>query len=817
MRINRRVIYAVILTSSLLFLGKYIFSRKSDYTDLHQRHRPAKDDHREIERLGTHDDQCFYDPSCSPPQILFRIHAETANAPPFACLNDIRLFDGYELKNGVNLVSLNGTTGDVESMVSFDVAESDGNLINWLRSLPPSAIIVGVSFGDVAERVSSDARAALSAFGAVEILKWRGASSYAILGQHGLKQHAHELLVLQSDEHATHLIEGCFDVPLGDVGAVNTSRDLMDIQRIDPEKMAALGGSRNADQSVELGSKWVWCGMETSCAPDEIPMHFFTGESKDDSPRMCVGGYMVFDRDLNNAGRGLNVASIEPKTGRILSVAHFDTYQDDSSTLEEWLENVPLGNIMAVVSFDEASNMLSDMAKRIFYEMGSSMIHRLKFRASWYFVGHKGLAAYSPFEDLNVPTGNSWAKPIKTSICLPKKLDAWRGRAHKGKSAISLMPHNLPRRHFCLKHDGHGEFCDESRIDSLIHPRPLTDPSRERDPVFNMPIVIAAGLSTDALRICLESLMRQEGLNTQMVIVAYDKEYPENAELSTLFHVRSLPVNASDGYGSLILSALSATFAVFPSAAAVAVIEEDVKLAPDWLYYLSQTLPTLLSDTSVDVIHTFNPNGFTDTSGNDSLVYRTGFQPPLFSYVITRKKYEKEIKNKINCCANPGRWLWSSSSSLVPDMSRIDVTHNSLIPHWTNALFTRPRKMSEKSTTLVRNFESESMYDRSISSACMNAPRVPLRHVACGNWQQQIEEISSESNSSSVIVTCGNEVKDLAQASKCFGLYFDEHFVTGVYKRIIRFFADGTNVFIVPEKLIASPSFLKLFGSSFTA
>ncbi|VDM68362.1 unnamed protein product [Strongylus vulgaris] len=272
-----------------------------------------------------------------------------------------------------------------------------------------------------------------------------------------------------------------------------------------------------------------------------------------------------------------------------------------------------------------------------------------------------------------------------------------------------------------------------------------------------------------------------------MVIVAYDKEYPENAELSSLFHVRSLPVNASDGYGSLILSALSAAFAVFPSATAVAVIEEDVKLSPDWLYYLSQTLPTLLSDASIDVIHTFNPNGFTDTSGNLSLVYRVGFQPPLFSYVITRKKYEQEIKNKYDCCVNPGRWFWSSSSSLVPDVSRIGVAHNLLIrDHWSNALFVRPRRMSEESAMISRDFETEITYDRSISSQSRAAPRVALSNVVCATWQQQIEEISLEANSTSVVVTCGDDVSDLAQASQCFGLYFDEHFVTGVYKRIIR-------------------------------
>ncbi|EYB81181.1 hypothetical protein Y032_0390g553 [Ancylostoma ceylanicum] len=730
MRINRRAVFATLLVCSLVFIGHYVFSgTQSGPSDVSNHASSPKNTRKTMERSGMQEDQCIYDPSCSSPQVLFRIHAETANSPPFACVNDIRLFEGHELKNGFNIVSLNGSTGDIEQSASFDVAESDGKLINWLRSLPLSSIIIGVSFGDVAERVSSDARTALASFGATRVINWRGASSYAILGQRGLKQHAHELLVPQSDGRALHNIEGCFDIPLGDVGVINVTNELVDIQRIDPEKMAALAGSRSVDHTVQLGSEWKWCGMETPCTPEEIPMHFFTGEHKDDSPRLCVGGYMVFDRALNDAGRGLNLASIEPKTGRVSSVAHFDTYQDESSSLEEWLENVPLGNVMAVVSFDEASNMLSDMAKQIFYEMGSSMIHRLKFRASWYFVGHKGLAAYSPFEDLNIPTGNAWAKPIKTSFCLPKKLDAWRGRAAKGVPEVSLKPHNLPRRHFCLKHDGHGEFCDESRIDNLIHPQPLSDPRRKGDPVFNIPIVIAAGLSTESLRVCLESLMEQEGLNTQMVIVVYDKEYPENAELSSLFHVRSLPVNASDGYNSLILSALSAAFSVFPSAAAVAVIEEDITLSPDWLYYLSQTLPVLLSDASIDVIHTFNPNGFMDTSGDLSLVYRIGFQPPLFSYIITRKNQENTILN--------------------------------------------------------RDFHTEKGYDASILSQSRNAPKLALNAISCSNWQQQVDEVALEANSTSIVITCGDEVSDLARASHCFGLYFDEHFVTGVHKRII--------------------------------
>lgn len=103
--------------------------------------------------------------------------------------------------------------------------------------------------------------------------------------------------------------------------------------------------------------------------------------------------------------------------------------------------------------------------------------------------------------------------------------------------------------------------------------------------------------------------MEQEGLNTQMIIVVYDKEYSENADLSSLFHVKAVPVNASAGYNALIMSALSVGFSVFPSAPAIAIIEEDVRLSPDWLHFLSQTVPVLLADPKLDVVQTFNPNG----------------------------------------------------------------------------------------------------------------------------------------------------------------------------------------------------------------
>ncbi|WKY06879.1 hypothetical protein Q1695_006787 [Nippostrongylus brasiliensis] len=795
MRLYRRVTLIVSALCSLAFVANYILRKSNRDELLVEPVVLSADGKRKLDLPA--EGECVYDPSCAPPQILFRIHAETANSPPYGCLNDVRLFDGQHLKKGFNLVALNGTNGDVDSVATFDVAASDGEMINWLRALPPSSIIVGVSFGDVAERVSADARGALASFGAVKVVEWRGSSSYAILGQRGLQQHAHELVVPHFDDHSLFKIEGCFDVPLGDVRAINVSHFVPDIQRIDPEKMAALGGgSRVAKEVVVLGPEWKWCGMSAPCSADEISMFFFSGEHKDDHPRLCVGGRMIFDRDLNGAGRGLNLVSIEPKTGRVSSVAHFDTYQDDSYALEEWLENVPLGDIMAVVSFDEASNMQVSQQR---FVPTHCMVHRLKFRASWYFVGHKRLAAYTPFEDLNIPSGNNWAKPIKMSLCLPKKLDTWRGRTSNGKGSGYSRRLNLPRRHFCMKHDRHDEFCSENRIDDFIRPKALMDTSRSGDPVFNMPIVIAAGLSTDSLRICLESLMEQEGLNTQMIIVLYDKEYPENADLSSLFHVKSVPVNVSDGYNSLILSALSVGFSLFPSAPALAVIEEDIRLSDDWLYYLSQTVPVLLADPRLDVVQTFNPNGFMDTSADQSQVYRVEFQPPMYSYVIKRKTYVEGIKYTQECCTSPGRWNLRMSASLVPDVSRVTVAYTKLgDAKWTDALFTRDRRSSKGNSVLYDDFKSESVYQSSMTKQVGAAQKASLQTVRCASWRTQLAELVG--NSTSVVITCGPETRDIAVAARCFGLYFDEH-STGVYKRVIRFVANSVRVFIVNEML----------------
>lgn len=103
--------------------------------------------------------------------------------------------------------------------------------------------------------------------------------------------------------------------------------------------------------------------------------------------------------------------------------------------------------------------------------------------------------------------------------------------------------------------------------------------------------------------------MNQEGLNTQMVLVVHDRQYTENAELATLFHAKSLAVNISDNFDGLLYEAINSAFHLFPSAPAIAVIEEDVIPTGDWLKFFEQTLPTLLKDPVIDIVQAFNDYG----------------------------------------------------------------------------------------------------------------------------------------------------------------------------------------------------------------
>ena len=88
-------------------------------------------------------------------------------------------------------------------------------------------------------------------------------------------------------------------------------------------------------------------------------------------------------KGLNDAGRGLNLVVVNNETRRIDRVAHFDTYAEDSSPLEIFLEGVRHGEIVIATTFDDASRKLSDLARQLFNDLGAGNSQNINHRDNW--------------------------------------------------------------------------------------------------------------------------------------------------------------------------------------------------------------------------------------------------------------------------------------------------------------------------------------------------------------------------------------------------------------------------------------------------
>ncbi|CAF3890656.1 unnamed protein product, partial [Rotaria sp. Silwood1] len=71
-----------------------------------------------------------------------------------------------------------------------------------------------------------------------------------------------------------------------------------------------------------------------------------------------------------------------------------------STNLEIFLENLEDNVIIIVVTFDEASQKLSQHSKTLFFDLGSATIQNLKYRDVWVLVGQKGIKGFSPYEEV---------------------------------------------------------------------------------------------------------------------------------------------------------------------------------------------------------------------------------------------------------------------------------------------------------------------------------------------------------------------------------------------------------------------------------
>uniref|UniRef100_A0A8C6PNA4 ILEI/PANDER domain-containing protein n=1 Tax=Nothobranchius furzeri TaxID=105023 RepID=A0A8C6PNA4_NOTFU len=170
------------------------------------------------------------------------------------------------------------------------------------------------------------------------------------------------------------------------------------------------------------------CLMKKSCPYDHYSFFLQSGAANVVPPKICINNNLIVGSVLNNAGVGINIVTLNGKTGEVLNTDHFDMYGGDVETLIKFLKSIETGSVVLMASYDEPATKLNDEARKLIADLGSSAIQTLGFRDTWVFVGGKGTSVKSSMEkhvknDQASNKYDQWPELVQLEGCIPKYLD----------------------------------------------------------------------------------------------------------------------------------------------------------------------------------------------------------------------------------------------------------------------------------------------------------------------------------------------------------------------------------------------------------
>ncbi|GAB1610993.1 uncharacterized protein LOC115220313, partial [Argonauta hians] len=644
---------------------------------------------------NTTGDKCVV--SCPRNQFSFYIKSgEGINSFPIICFNN-KEYVSAKLKNvhrGLNGVFIDGKTKEVITVKHFDTYIEDHSFARFLkRTLPTETVVLLASHDEITANFRQHHRNCLKKYGSTLIGKVNFRDNYIFIGQRGLKS-GHGIEFLKSNKKKfAGVIEksGCFDIPMGPLQPViSVTAEILTGEKI-------LHGESIAN-----------CGMESACVDDSFPVYLYTGKENLDYPKICADERLFMAKGLNHAGRGMNVVTYDPRQKKVLYVANFDTYKEDSTDLEIFLEDLQDDFIIMVVVYDDSAIKLSQHARQLFNSFGSSMIQNLKFRDVWYFVGQKRIEGYSTFEQISYAKPDSgWPNSMQLFACVPYKMKGTKVRPDP------MSYRNDKRREFCTKYEGYVDFCDISHVDDFIKPVSLVYKSFEGHKIFSTPIVVVPGVNHNAVVDTFQTIIMQCGLNPQMVLVCWDEKFPEYSELAELFGFQNRSLPSSTRYADVMMKAIAMAWTVFPDSNYVIFIEEELLLSPDFLFFMAQSMSLLEQDSSVLAISAWNYNGYETTSKNSSLLYRVEDFPGL-GFMLKKQVYMQHMRGNMEYCCSKRIWDgWSiqnitDGEVIIPDVSRVyrQPSFNSHIEgDFAKTLFKLPRVTNLEQKVQLRNVQ----------------------------------------------------------------------------------------------------------------
>ncbi|XP_052214269.1 protein O-linked-mannose beta-1,2-N-acetylglucosaminyltransferase 1-like isoform X1 [Dreissena polymorpha] len=640
-------------------------------------------------------------PECGANQISFYVKTGVEkDEPPIICVH--RSIVMHSQKNnvgrGMNVVVINNNTLKVEAVKSYDTYQDDYQFLRDLMTgIKEGHAIIMASFDEITQSLSEEARRWMKLFGAKQVDSIGYRDSYMLIGQKGLVSgDVLEFRVPKKQKNfADHLEKmGCLSLPLGEIKAVES---------VLPKVMIKT--------DMKFGADMPNCGLSAGCHDHSFPVMVSTGVKSDNLPEICVSGKIVMAKDVNNAGRGMNVVIVDHKTGQPKSINRYDTYEKDSIHMEILLETLIDMDIVIMSVHDDGSRKLTLHTMEMLNGLGSSLIQNLKFRDVWYFVGQKGLKGFSTLEKISYAgMDGEWPTPLKDSFCVSSKVQS------TNYIPDPVARRNDVKREFCKKYDGYGDFCSVEHVDDpLLTPAKLVDDKLAQNAVYSSPIIVIPGFNHNALVQTLETVIMQPGVSRDHVLVAYDEKFPEHGELAAMFGFRNVSVSDATEFSVQVIKALEKGAEMFPNAKYMIVLDEELMLSPDFLSFLAQCTHVLDKDDSLIGVSAFNFNGLDGMQTNKSLMYKVEDFPGL-GFMIKMEFFKIRMKHKLKNCCNARSWEgWSMQCEaarpchmLVPDMSRVfRQVYEGMTPddRYLTSLFNTPRETSLDSKVSVRGLE----------------------------------------------------------------------------------------------------------------
>ncbi|CAO2602683.1 Protein FAM3C [Lemmus lemmus] len=170
------------------------------------------------------------------------------------------------------------------------------------------------------------------------------------------------------------------------------------------------------------------CGISKACPEKHFAFKMASGAANVVGPKICLEDNVLMSGVKNNVGRGINVALVNGDSNSIISKKISNPFSSDVAPFIEFLKNIQDGTIVLMATYDDGATKLTDEARRLIGELGSSSITSLGFRDNWVFCGGKGIKTKSPFEqhiknnkDTNKYEG--WPEVVEMEGCIPQKQD----------------------------------------------------------------------------------------------------------------------------------------------------------------------------------------------------------------------------------------------------------------------------------------------------------------------------------------------------------------------------------------------------------